>query len=177
MNWVSKNSELKARLARLAPVRDANRPVSSSDDGTHLIVLRRAGALDRPIDLIRRLAVAGVSLRTAHSVVNRLADLGWATCPVTCGEDLRLLANELARLNVQVRHRVFAEGTPDVAAMRARQSLSQREFADLLGIDLRTLQNWEQGRNRPDAAATGLMRVFAHAPDVVEEALSEPVVV
>jgi len=45
-----------------------------------------------------------------------------------------------------------------------------------MGIDVRTLQNWEQGRNRPDPAVLGLMRIFAHAPDVFEEALSEPVI-
>jgi putative transcriptional regulator len=60
--------------------------------------------------------------------------------------------------------------------MRARYGLSQREYADLLGIDVRTLQNWEQGRNRPDPAAVSLMRIFAHAPETFEEALSEPVV-
>ena len=64
---------------------------------------------------------------------------------------------------------------PDISELRARHGLSQREYADLLGIDVRTLQNWEQGRNRPDPAALSLMRIFAHAPAVFEEALSEPI--
>ncbi len=79
-------------------------------------------------------------------------------------------------MNIQVRRRVPpSEAVPDLAEARARQGLSQREFADLFGVDVRTLQNWEQGRNRPDPAALSLIRVFAHAPEAVEEAISEPI--
>ena len=86
------------------------------------------------------------------------------------------LASDLAGMNVQVRRRVpAAEAVPDLAEARGKHGLSQREFADLLGVDVRTLQNWEQGRNRPDPAALSLMRVFAHAPEVFEEAISEPI--
>jgi DNA-binding transcriptional regulator YiaG len=63
--------------------------------------------------------------------------------------------------------------------MRAQHGLSQSEspirVTDLLGIDGRRLQKWEQGRSRPDPAAVSLMRLFAQAPEVFEEALSEPV--
>ncbi len=59
--------------------------------------------------------------------------------------------------------------------MRARRGLSQSDYADLLGLDVRTLQNWEQGRNRPDPAAISLMRIFDRAPDLGGEVLTEPV--
>ena len=86
------------------------------------------------------------------------------------------LAKELETMNIQVRRRLPpGEAVPDLAEARAQHGLSQREFADLLGLDVRTLQNWEQGRNRPDPAALSLMRVFAHAPEVFEEAISEPI--
>jgi putative transcriptional regulator len=79
-------------------------------------------------------------------------------------------------MNVELRQRPPVSAAPvDVAGMRARQGLSQREYADLLGLDVRTLQNWEQGRNRPDPAAVSLMRLFAHAPDMIEDVLTEPV--
>ena len=62
-----------------------------------------------------------------------------------------------------------------VQAVRARHGLSQRECAEVLGLDLDTLQNWEQGRNRPDAATLNLVMAFDAAPEVIERAVFEPV--
>ena len=39
---------------------------------------------------------------------------------------------------------------PDVAAIRAKAGLSQRDFAESIGVAVGTLQGWEQGRRRPD---------------------------
>jgi len=115
-------------------------------------------------------------MRAGHDAINRLAAESWAVCTVSSDADIDALAAELATINVQVRRRLPpVASAPDIAGMRTRQGLSQREYADLLGIDVRTLQNWEQGRNRPDPAAVSLMRIFAHAPGIFEEALSEPV--
>ena len=58
---------------------------------------------------------------------------------------------------------------PDVAALRARFGLSQAKFAALLGISVRTLQGWEQGRRTPDGPARVLLRVAARRPDAVLE--------
>ena len=60
--------------------------------------------------------------------------------------------------------------------MRGRHGLSQREFADRLGLDIDTLQNWEQGRNKPDPAALSLVRIFDQSPDLVLDAVYQPVV-
>jgi putative transcriptional regulator len=56
---------------------------------------------------------------------------------------------------------------PDVAAVRHGYGLSQQEFAALMGISTRTLQNWEQGRRKPHGAARVLLRVAAEHPDAV----------
>jgi putative transcriptional regulator len=72
----------------------------------------------------------------------------------------------------------IAEGAnvPVLAAdVRARHGLSQREFAGVLGIDIDTLQNWEQGRHRPHAAALSLVMAFDEAPDLIERTTLEPV--
>lgn len=58
-------------------------------------------------------------------------------------------------------------GEPDVAALRARFGLSQAKFAALLGISVDTLQNWEQGRRRPDGPARVLLRVAAASPQAL----------
>lgn len=58
---------------------------------------------------------------------------------------------------------------PDVAALRARFGLSQAKFAALLGISVRTLQGWEQGRRSPEGPARVLLRVAARRPKAVLE--------
>ena len=172
---MSTNSELKAQLARLGPVRDVSRPPLTSDESV-LVVLHRTGALDKGVSVARRLFAAGLTLKQAHDAINKLAALGWTTCAVAKTEDLRRLSSQLAEMNVELRQRRPLSGqASDIAGMRTRLGLSQREYADLLGLDVRTLQNWEQGRYKPDAAAINLMRVFDRAPSTVEEALTEPV--
>ena len=55
--------------------------------------------------------------------------------------------------------------------IRQEQTLSQEEFADLFGVSIRTLQQWEQGRRQPQGPARVLLKVIAHNPKVVQEAL------
>lgn len=59
----------------------------------------------------------------------------------------------------------------DVAAMRKRMKLSQAKFAARYGFDVRALQEWEQGRRRPDRAARILLKVIEKHPEAVEDAL------
>ena len=62
---------------------------------------------------------------------------------------------------------LLGDGTPDVAALRARFKLSQAQFAGLLGISVDTLQNWEQRRRRPEGPAKVLLRVVATHPEAL----------
>jgi putative transcriptional regulator len=59
-------------------------------------------------------------------------------------------------------------------ALKTRQQLgiSQPKFAKMIGVSVRTLENWEQGRSQPNGAAKALLRVAAYAPDVVLKALN-----
>lgn len=63
--------------------------------------------------------------------------------------------------------RAFVADEPDVAAIRDQYGLSQVQFATLLGISVRTLQNWEQGRRQPHGPAKVLLRVAARHPRAV----------
>lgn len=62
---------------------------------------------------------------------------------------------------------LLATEPPDVAALRAHFGLSQRKFAALLGISVDTLQNWEQGRRKPEGPARVLLRVAAAHPEAL----------
>jgi len=70
-----------------------------------------------------------------------------------------------------VEHIVRVPAEIDVRAIRKKFGLSQRKFAARFGFDARALQDWEQGRRRPDRATRILFRVIERAPKTVERAL------
>ena len=53
---------------------------------------------------------------------------------------------------------------PSVASIREGTGLSQPRFAELLGVSVRTLQEWEQGRRAPSGAARTLLLIAARNP-------------
>ena len=60
---------------------------------------------------------------------------------------------------------------PDVRAIREAARISQSQFAKLIGVNLRTLQNWEQRRSRPTGPARALLKIVASDPKSAIEAL------
>ncbi|WP_400767257.1 helix-turn-helix domain-containing protein [Methylosinus sporium] len=55
------------------------------------------------------------------------------------------------------------------ARARLASGLSQAAFAALLGVSVRTLQDWEQGRRKPSAAAVTLYKIAERRPEVLRE--------
>ena len=55
------------------------------------------------------------------------------------------------------------------AEARAKMGISQGAFAKLMGVSLRTLQDWEQGRRQPTGAAQTLLRVASQHPEVLRD--------
>jgi putative transcriptional regulator len=62
---------------------------------------------------------------------------------------------------------------PDVKALRERAGVSQAEFARLIGVSSRTLQNWEQHRARPSGPARALLKIVAVNPQAAVAALHD----
>jgi len=60
---------------------------------------------------------------------------------------------------------------PDIKLVRKKLDVSQNEFALMIGVSVRTLQNWEQGRRKPDGPAKTLLHIAAINPSAVLEAL------
>ena len=54
-----------------------------------------------------------------------------------------------------------------IAEARLKSKLSQAQFAQLLGVSVRTLQDWEQGRREPSGAAKTLILIAARRPEVL----------
>lgn len=58
---------------------------------------------------------------------------------------------------------------PSVTSVRERTGLSQAKFAQLLGVSVRTLQEWEQGRRAPSGAARTLLLIAQKNPRALLE--------
>lgn len=70
--------------------------------------------------------------------------------------------------------RVYEVKAPEIKAVREKLSVSQNEFAMMIGVSVRTLQNWEQGRRQPEGPAKALLRVASKNPGAVLDALHTP---
>ena len=57
---------------------------------------------------------------------------------------------------------------PDVRTIREAAKISQSQFAKLIGVNLRTLQNWEQQRTQPTGPARALLKIVASNPRAIE---------
>lgn len=62
-----------------------------------------------------------------------------------------------------------AVNVPAVADIREKTGLSQARFAALLGVSVRTLQDWEQGRRAPSGAARTLLHIAHKNPKALSE--------
>ena len=65
--------------------------------------------------------------------------------------------------------RSTVEPTSNVVRIRMKSGLSQAEFAAVLGVSKRTLEQWEQGRRNPSGAAKTLLRIAERHPEVLFE--------
>lgn len=65
--------------------------------------------------------------------------------------------------------RVVAEPRSSIARARLKSGLTQAQFASLLGVSKRTLEQWEQGRREPSGAAKTLIRVAELYPEVLRD--------
>ena len=88
-------------------------------------------------------------------------------------EGLDALADERTGKRTLRTHAVLVKPAAEISAaellaLRERLNLSRPVFARYLRTNPRTLENWEQGRARPNAQAALLIRLVARFPDTVE---------
>jgi putative transcriptional regulator len=67
----------------------------------------------------------------------------------------------------QPASRILTIKPPEIKDIRDGFGLTQEQFAALLGISVRTLRNWEQGRRVPEGPARVLLQVAAKHPEAV----------
>jgi putative transcriptional regulator len=69
--------------------------------------------------------------------------------------------------------RIHSIDSLEVKNIREKIHFSQREFASLLGISPRTLQQWEQGRRNPNGAARVLLEVANTHPEALLDTIKK----
>jgi putative transcriptional regulator len=79
------------------------------------------------------------------------------------------LLTSVREMKAGIRARVHRPEISAIAHARLVSGLSQTAFAALLGVSVRTLQDWEQGRREPSGAAKTLFRVAERHPEVLQE--------
>ncbi|MES2017821.1 MAG: helix-turn-helix domain-containing protein [Pseudomonadota bacterium] len=92
---------------------------------------------------------------------------------VSAGEALGLkLLQSVREMKAGQAARVTMVELNEVVQARQSTGLSQAQFADVLCISRRTLQEWEQGRRAPSGAAQALIRIAKRHPEVLLETIS-----
>jgi putative transcriptional regulator len=76
-----------------------------------------------------------------------------------------LKAGKIGRVSVATRDGRVVESP--VARARMAKHMSQSQFATLMGVSVRTLQEWEQGRRAPSGAAKTLLKIAELNPDAL----------
>ncbi len=86
------------------------------------------------------------------------------------GEELgEQLLQSVREMNAGMRGRIHTPQASSIAEARLTSGLSQASFAALMGVSVRTLQDWEQGRREPSGAAKTLIKVARLHPEVLRE--------
>ena len=88
-------------------------------------------------------------------------------------KDLLLSIKEAGKIkNSKIKpSRIFTYSIPDVKKIREKLHVSQNEFARLIGVSENTIQNWEQGRRKPEGPAITLLKITEKNPKAVLKAL------
>jgi len=126
----------------------------------------------QPVSIALLLKKYGMSLRKAHETLDRLAARETVAVELYA-DDAGALISEFSTLGVKACPIVPPQ--IDAKQVRERLGLSQVEFALRFGLELDTVQNWEQGRYRPDPAARLLLGVIDRDPKLVDSVLTKRV--
>jgi DNA-binding transcriptional regulator YiaG len=161
--------ELRERLAQLG--RTPATPRVSSGSPVDLVLRRTDPKIIYSILAIKSLVRRHVPLLKAKRTIEAVMASGEAVIHVPMVEDCKALAAELHDACVMAAR--IAVTDIDVRLIRDGLSLTQEQFALRFGLDIDALQNWEQGRNKPDKATQAYLRTIAQSPEAAARAQEE----
>lgn len=68
---------------------------------------------------------------------------------------------------------VELEVSPDVAKLRKKLKLTQREFSDAYRINIETLRKWEQHQRDPDSISRAYLKCIKHDPELIRKLVNK----
>jgi DNA-binding transcriptional regulator YiaG len=164
-------SSLRERFARLGPVRDVDRNRFGSPVA---LVLRPDRARIETVSATMALAKRGLSLLRAKRTIELTVESGEARVQLPKVASIPDVIRELKASGIRaVRLADAMNVREELRAMRSKLSLTQEQFALRFGFDLDALQNWEQGRRKPDKAILSYLRVIGRDPELAARAQEE----
>lgn len=116
--------------------------------------------IDLKESLKQAAAIAKGEMRPARRIVFTEEEVA----AIRAGQGREVKAERLGRA---------CETAQDVKTIREQLDLSQQEFANLIQVNVRTLQNWEQKRRCPTGPAAALLKIVANAPEAALQALHQ----
>jgi putative transcriptional regulator len=164
-------SSLLAELGPRVRIQAIDRANSGSSAD---VILRPERPLTATVTLARALIRRGVKASVARHAAETLA-AGEAAFVHIPRHDGASLGQELAPLGVTATPPKRLDGG-SVAQVRRRLNLSQEQFANSVGLDVRTIQNWEQKRGALDGPAALLVKVIDRYPRLVQRVAADDAV-
>lgn len=73
----------------------------------------------------------------------------------------------------QKKGTVTLQTSPDVAKLRKKLKLSQREFSVVYHINIETLRKWEQGKRDPDSISRAYLKCISNNPKFIRELVNK----
>ena len=148
-----------------------------------LLAIHRMARLTRDVDVAGERGDGGRIDRLGRQqrveivhLPDRIPEEGDRVVPLRSRFSLVSLARYTSPMPPEPRLRQLKRGehgrittVPSVATVREGTGLSQPRFAELLGVSVRTLQEWEQGRRAPSGAARTLLLIAAKSPRALIE--------
>ncbi len=162
------DSSLRARFARLGPIRAIDR-VTSGSPAVFVLRLALDGSRPRSIDATLVLARRGLSMLRAKRAVETLIESGRVFVELPMVEDTKVLTSDLANAGITAAW-IQPDRTIDVRELRERLHLTREQFAIRYGLEVETIRNWETGKREPDTTARSYLRAISNAPERVNEA-------
>lgn len=103
------------------------------------------------------------------SAVQEIADSQWARKTVFAQQRDGKVKRQIIRSDGTVeKSDLLSAAQWELMAARGGSGLSQAEFARRIGVSVRTVQEWEQGRKAPSGPARALLRITAKHPELLE---------
>ena len=165
------HSKLKEQFAQRGRIKDIDRVLSGSP--VDLVLRPSAGLEDlRTISATMALARRGMTMLKAKRAVEAVVERGEAVVHVPTVESLDALSSDLGAAGIRIA--IIQHEVVDVRIVRQSLGMTQEQFATVFGFDEATVQNWEQGRSKPDRGHASYISVIAAVPDTVRKAFERP---